>query len=45
MAKHTIRKTTLHGLTRAKVARRLSAIARDMKQAEKKVFSLARRTP
>jgi len=40
MAKNTIRKTTLHGLTRAKVAKRLSAIARDMKQAERRFSPL-----
>ena len=34
MAKNTIRQTTLHGLTRAKAARRLAAIVREMKQAE-----------
>ena len=36
MAKNTIRQTTLHGLTRAKAARRLAAIVREMKQAERK---------
>ncbi len=36
MAKSTIRQTTLHGLTRAKAARRLAAIVREMKQAERK---------
>jgi pyruvate kinase len=40
MAKHSIRKTTLHGLTRAKVASRLATIARDMKQAERKFSPL-----
>lgn len=39
MAKHTIRKTTLHGLTRPKVSSRLSAIAQDMKEAERKFAS------
>lgn len=40
MTKNTIRKTTLHGLTRAKVARRLGAVAREMKQAERKFAPL-----
>ncbi|MBK9106079.1 MAG: pyruvate kinase [Saprospiraceae bacterium] len=40
MTTNTIRKTTLHGLTHAKVARRLAAIAREMKKSERKFSPL-----
>ena len=36
MERHSIRQTTLHGLTRSKVAARLSALLKDMRAAEKK---------
>ncbi len=40
MTKNKIRQTTLHGLTRTKVGKRLSAIVREMKQAERKFLPL-----